>query len=277
MSTLPLQTINLSVANPSATANFSIPLYQGAGYRADFNTWSLLENGGFIQFNLSLPTAIPVALTLSVCAALVNGSANNPISITVNGQAFVNSYSDHQADFHNVSWVIPANLLVAGNNNITVTLDQSATTQLFINAATVDQAVLTTQTIDLSIPNPSATANFSIPLYQGAGYRSDYRTWSLLVNNGFIRFQVDLSSAVDVNFSMDLAAALVNGVANSPTAVTVNGKSFWSLSPTSGGFSEFSNTIPAKLLTAGANIIEVTLANNATGQLFINSATVTGG
>ena len=43
---------------------------------------------------------------------------------------------------------------------------------------------------------------------------------------------------------------MVKGEANSPTAVTV---------------------------TAGANIIKITLANNASGQLFINSATTTEG
>jgi len=44
--------------------------------------------------------------------------------------------------------------------------------------------ILTKQTIDFSVPNPSATSQFSLPLYQGAGYREDFKTWSLLVMAG---------------------------------------------------------------------------------------------
>lgn len=274
---LPLQTINFSVANPAATANLSLPLYQGAGYRSDFKTWSLLQGGGFMKFNLALTGVIPVSFSMSVCASLVNGIANCPISITVNGKAFVQSYSDHNASFHNVNWTIPASLLVTGNNEIVVTLDQSATTQFFINAVTVDQAVLATQSINLSVPNPSQSAQLSMPLYQGAGYRADFRTWSLLVNNGFMRFQLDLGEAIDVNLSMDLAAALVNGNANSPSSVSVNGTAFWNLNPTSGNFEVVRNTIPASMLKPGSNTIELTLTPKATGQLFINDITVSGG
>lgn len=276
MSTLPNQTINFSVPNPSATANLSLPLYQGAGFRADFKTWSLLQGGGFMKFNLSLPTAIPVSWTMSVCASLVNGQANCPISISVNGKAFVRSYSDHNPNFHLVSWMIPAGLLTKGNNEVIVTLDQSATTQFFINAVTVDQAVLKPQAIDLTVPNPSESPNLSMPLYQGAGYRSDYRTWSLLMNGGFMRFNLDLSSAIDVNLSLDIASALVNGVANSPATITVNGKQFWSIDPKNSGFQEYPKTIPSGMLQAGGNTIQLTLDASATGQLFINRISVAG-
>lgn len=275
VSTLEKQTVNFSVANPSATSNLSLPLYQGAGFRADFSTWSLLQDGGFMKFNLALDTAIPVMWEMTVCASLVNGVSNNPISITVNGNKFVNSYSDHNCGFHTVQWTIPANLLQAGNNEVIVSLDQTASTQLFIQAVTVDQAVLTTQTIDLSIPNPSATANFSIPLYQGAGYRADFRTWSLLVIGGFIDFNVELSNPVDVTLSFAIASALVNGVADSPATVYVNGASFWSINPKNSNFETISNTIPFTMLKAGSNLIQIKLDTSGTGQLFINSATVT--
>lgn len=277
ISTLKKQTIDFSVPNPSKTENLSLPLYQGAGYRDDFDTWSLLQGGGFMDFNLSLPEAMPVAFTMNICAALVQGKANCPITITVNGNNFVNSYSEHNANFHNVEWTIPANLLKQGDNEIKVTLDTSATTQLFIKAVTVDQAILSNQTIDFSIPNPSRTAQFSLPLYQGAGYRADYRTWSLLVNDGFMRFQLDLSQPIDTILTFDICSALVGGNANSPSTVTVNGKAFWSLNPKSGNFSPFSKTIPADLLSVGANTIQITLDNDATGQLFINKASVYGG
>lgn len=273
---LNLQTIDFSVPNPSATQNLSLPLYQGAGFRSDFSTWSLLQNGGFMKFNLSLGAAMPVSWSMNVCASLVNNQSNNPITISVNGNAFVSGYSDHNANFHEVSWVIPANLLQAGNNEIIVSLDASASTQLFIKAVSVDQAILKTETINLSIPNPSLTQHLSLPLYQGAGFRSDFSTWSLLVNGGFMKFNLELSAPIDVNLSLSLCSALVNGVANSPATVYVNGQTFWSTNITSGNFGEVSKLIPAALLNAGSNAIQLQLDASAIGQLFINQITVSG-
>lgn len=140
---LPLQTIDFSVPNPSQTANLSLPLYQGAGYRAEYTTWSLLQNGGFMQFNLSLNSACRVSWGMNVCAAVSNGVTNNPISIHVNGFPFISGYSDHNVNFHPVVWTIPPSLLKAGNNTITVSLDASASTQFFIRSVTVSEAVLT--------------------------------------------------------------------------------------------------------------------------------------
>jgi len=276
MSTLPKQSINFSVPDPKQTSNLSLPLYQGAGYRADFKTWSLLQSGGFMKFNLILPEAIPVEWDMSVCASLVNGQANCPISISVNGHAFVNSYSDHDANFHPVNWTIPANLLQAGNNTVIVTLDYTATTQLFINSVGVDQAVLTTQTINLSVPNPQQTQQLSMPLYQGAGYRSDFKTWSLLVNGGFMRFNLAIAEAIDVVLTFSACAALVNGKAVSPSSITVNSKAFAALNPTSGNFAPFKYTIPSSMLHAGNNTIQIMLDASAVGQLFVNAITVAG-
>jgi hypothetical protein len=90
-----------------------------------------------MRFNLSLGQAIPVTFTLSLAAALVDGKANCPISITVNGSSFVSGYNDTNPNFHEQPWTIPQDRLHAGDNTIQVTLDLSATTQIFINAVTV--------------------------------------------------------------------------------------------------------------------------------------------
>ena len=274
---LPKQTVNLSVPDPKATPQLSMPLYQGAGYRPDFKTWSLLNNGGFMLFRLYLPETIPVDLTLSACAALVGGQANCPITVTVNDQVFVKSYSDHNANFHDVKWTIPAGLLRAGNNDIRIALDMSASTQLFINAITVDQAVLATQTVDLSVPDPSQTSQLSMPLYYGAGYRADFKTWSILRSGGFMRFNLSLGNTIPVTFTLSLAAALVQGKANCPLSIAVNG---WSLvsgyNDTDANFHKKSWTIPQDRLHTGDNTIQVTLDLSATTQIFINAVTVSG-
>ena len=274
---LPKQTVNLSIPDPMATPQLCMPLYQGAGYRPDFNTWSLLYNGGFMLFRLYLSETLPVDLTLSACAALVGGQANCPITVTVNDQVFVKSYSDHNPNFHDVKWTIPAGLLRAGNNDIRIILDVFASTQLFINAITVDQAVLATQTVDLSVPDPSQTSQLSMPLYYGAGYRTDFKTWSILRSGGFMRFNLSLGQAIPVNFALNLAAALVQGKANCPISIAVNG---WSLvsgyNDTDANFHKKAWTIPQDRLHTGDNTIQVTLDLSATTQIFINAVTVSG-
>jgi hypothetical protein len=275
MGVLPRQTIDFSVPNPSQTSQLSLPLYQGAGYREDFKTWSLLVSGGFMRFRLEISDEIPVDFILNVCASLVNGQANCPISIRVNGQPFVNSYSDHNANFHDVDWTIPANLLHTGDNEIIVTLDFSATTQLFIKAVTVERSILKKQTIDFSVPDPKATSQLSLPLYQGAGYRSDFSTWTLLVNGGFMKFNLSIAEAEPVIFAPSLCAALVEGKANCPISITVNKKSFVKgYRDENPNFHEKLWTIPANLLKTGNNEIIVSLDKDASTQIFINAVSV---
>ncbi len=274
---LPTQTIDFTVPNPAATAQLSLPLYQGAGYRADFRTWSLLVSGGFMKFNLNVAQPVPVAFTPTICASLVDGKANCPISITVNGHVLVSSYADTNPSFHPVTWTIPPAMLVPGNNTIQVTLLQSATTQLFINHVTVANAVLPTQAIDFTVPNPAATAQLSLPLYHGAGYRSDFHTWSLLQDGGFMKFNLAVSAPIPVQLMPTICAALVDGRANCPISITVNGIVLVpSYADTNANFHNVSWMIPAGLLHAGNNAIVFTLLPTATTQLFINRVSVSG-
>jgi len=277
MGVLSKQTIDFSVPNPSATPQFSLPLYQGAGYREDFQTWSLLHSGGFMRFNLNVSKAIPVDLTLTLCASLVGGVANCPITIAVNTATLFRSYSDHNANWHDQTFVIPQDMLHPGDNAITLSLDVAATTQIFVKAATVDQAVLREQTIDFSVPNPVATAQLSMPLYQGAGYRPDFRTWSLLVNNGYMKFNLDVATPVPVNLTLGLCASLVQGKADCPISIMANGKSVVKgYRDTDCNFHRKSFTISADCLIPGKNDIVISLDGNASTQMFINAVTVSG-
>lgn len=149
MAILPNQTIDLSVSDPSATQNLSIPFYQGAGYMPGNHCWALLVNGGFIRLNLNLPEAIDVDLSMSVVAALVEGHANCPITITVNGEILVQGYRDTNPGWHKVSWVIDKTKVRPGDNEIQITLDQDASTQFWIQSISVGNE-LPEQSIDLS-------------------------------------------------------------------------------------------------------------------------------
>lgn len=131
------QTIDFSIPDPKPTTQLSMPLYQGAGYREDFHTWSLLENGGFMKLNLNIPVPTPVTLNMGLCAALVDGKANCPFSIKVNDNFIVKGLRDNNCNFHQVAFKIEESLLKAGDNEIIISLDGDASTQLFIKAATV--------------------------------------------------------------------------------------------------------------------------------------------
>ncbi|MCC4770493.1 hypothetical protein FXV91_09930 [Methanosarcina sp. DH2] len=133
------QTIDFSIQDPKPTAQLSMTSHQGAGYREDFHTWSLLENDGFMKLNLNIPVPIPVTLTMGLCAALVDGKADCPFSIKVNGNFIVKGSRDNKCDFHPVEFTINESLLKAGDNEIIISLERDASTQLFINAATVSE------------------------------------------------------------------------------------------------------------------------------------------
>lgn len=131
-----LQIIDFSVPNPSQTANYSLPLYQGAGYRSDFSTWALLEVGGFMKFNLNVnaPDENGAVLTFEMCSSTVNGKSDCPTTITVNGTEIVSNYDPHIASFYWASWYVPASLLKQGPNEVIISLT-GGSTQVFIKAA----------------------------------------------------------------------------------------------------------------------------------------------
>ena len=88
-----------------------------------------------VQFEYS--SSIPVTLTMMLCAALANGKANCPFSIKANGNFIVKGFRYNDCNFHPVAFMIQENLLKAGNNEIIISLDGDATTQLFIKSATM--------------------------------------------------------------------------------------------------------------------------------------------
>jgi len=133
------QTINFSVANPSATENFSLPLYNYCDYEPAYRCWSIGRVNGFFKFNLSLPQQQGINLVLQLCSSIYNGVMNCPISISVNGNLLVSAFDPHIDDFYDMVWSVPASMLNAGNNEIIVTLI-GGTSKVFLRYAIVDLA-----------------------------------------------------------------------------------------------------------------------------------------
>lgn len=131
------QTIDFTVPNPSATANYSLPLYQGCDYNQMYTCWSINCVQGFFKFNLNLPKKQGVNLIFQLCSSTLNGTSNCPINITVNGQLLVSGFDPHIYNFYDMVWSVSADMLQAGNNEIILKL-VGGSTKVFMRYAIVD-------------------------------------------------------------------------------------------------------------------------------------------
>lgn len=137
------QTIDFTVPNPTATANYSLPLYQGCDYNQPYKCWSINYVGGFFKFNLKLPQKQGVNLIFQLCSSAVQGSTNCPIDITVNGHEIVKGFDPHIMTFYDMVWPISAEYLQAGDNEIRMTLS-GGYSKVFMRYAIVDLNVVST-------------------------------------------------------------------------------------------------------------------------------------
>ena len=128
-----------SASGSSPITHFKVANTGGAVYRETYNTWALDKvNGTGLSFTLGLSHPTMVQLGLRTAAALVNKKSNNPIQITVNGSdLFSGAHTDTNDQWHQIYWNIPQALLKKGANTIDVKLAASATTQYFVQQATV--------------------------------------------------------------------------------------------------------------------------------------------
>ncbi|QKX04630.1 phosphatidylserine decarboxylase [Aquimarina sp. TRL1] len=135
------------------------------------------------------------------------------------------------------------------------------------------KTVILNQSLDLSVAAPIPTSQLSIAGYTHAQYNETYATWALL-HKGVIDFQLYVDEPVYFNLKMSVCAALVDGVANAPATVRVNGVVVCRIAPKDGNFSTATQLVADYLLTTGQNIIAISLDDQATGQLFINNITI---
>lgn len=131
------QTIDFTVPNPAATANYSLTLYKGCQYNQAYNCWSINYVQGFFKFNLYLPKKQGVNLIFQLCSSTVNGTSNCPINITINGQLFVSGFDPHNYTFYDMVWSVPKEMLHDGNNEIVLVL-VGGSTKVFMRYAIVD-------------------------------------------------------------------------------------------------------------------------------------------
>lgn len=131
------QTIDFSVPNPVATANYSLPLYQECDFNGAYRCWSINFVDGFFKFNLRLSQKQGVNLIFQLCSSVVNGVSNCPINIIVNGQLLVSGFDPHIINFYDMVWSVPAAMLNTGDNEIILKLI-GGNTKVFMRYAIVD-------------------------------------------------------------------------------------------------------------------------------------------
>ena len=83
-----VETLDLSVAEPEPTANFSLKAYDGARFQPaspgmqDADSW-LIQPGGYMQFKLTLPNKHWLVVTCELGSAAFGVQQGYPINIEV--------------------------------------------------------------------------------------------------------------------------------------------------------------------------------------------------
>ena len=146
-----MEKLDLSVAQPLATAHLSLSDFSGAAFQAaapglqNVPSWRISTAGGFMHFQVALPdqeaTQQGIVFILELCNALEDNQSDSPINITVNQSApWVTSFGSPNplsGNFFLYSWYLPPEMLQVGDNVISVNLAATATTQVLIRSASL--------------------------------------------------------------------------------------------------------------------------------------------
>jgi hypothetical protein len=137
-----VETLDLSVADPKPTANFSLKEYSGARFQPvspgvqDADSW-LIEPGGYLQFKLTLPNKHGLVFTCELGAAVFGVEQGYPINIEANGTEWTPDLDLNSHDFQRQSWYLLHYQLEQGENRITLRLAPDACAPVLLRSASV--------------------------------------------------------------------------------------------------------------------------------------------
>jgi len=137
-----VETLDLSVAEPEPTANFSLNAYDGARFQPaspgmqDADSW-LIQPGGYLQFKLTLPNKHGLVFTCELGGAADGDQQGCPINIEVNGTEWTPDLDLSPHDFHRQSWYLLHYLLEQGENRITLSLAPDACAPVLLRSASM--------------------------------------------------------------------------------------------------------------------------------------------
>jgi hypothetical protein len=143
--------------------------------------------------------------------------------------------------------------------------------------AAVPQQAIPAQAVDLTVPNPKRTQNLSLPLMQGCEYNPELKGCQIVVDEGFLKFNLELPSTQTVRLTLNQCGMTVGGSSDNPITITVN--DYILLRSTDDHNSHFHDVtfiITSQWLHQGHNSIRIQLDQNAQTRIAFKSVGVAG-
>jgi hypothetical protein len=143
-------------------------------------------------------------------------------------------------------------------------------------AATPQQAI-PAQAVDLTVPNPKRTQNLSLPLMQGCEFNSEYKGLQIVVDEGFMKFNLELPSTQTIRLTLNQCSMTVGGTSDNPITINVNDYTLIrSADDHNSHFHDVTYMITSQWLHQGNNSIRIQLDQNARTRITFKSVGVAG-
>ena len=143
-------------------------------------------------------------------------------------------------------------------------------------AATPQQAI-PAQAVDLAVPNPKRTQNLSLPLMQGCEFNSEFNGCQIIVDEGFLKFNLELPSSQTIRLTLNQCSSTVGGTSDNPITISVNEYTLIrSADDHNSYFHDVTYMITSQWLRQGNNSIRIQLDQNARTRITFKSVGVAG-
>jgi hypothetical protein len=143
-------------------------------------------------------------------------------------------------------------------------------------AATPQQGI-PAQAVDLAVPNPKRTQNLSLPLMQGCEFNSEFNGCQIIVDEGFLKFNLELPSSQTIRLTLNQCSSTVGGASDNPITISVNEYTLIrSADDHNSYFHDVTYMITSQWLRQGNNSIRIQLDQNARTRIAFKSVGVAG-
>jgi len=143
--------------------------------------------------------------------------------------------------------------------------------------AAIPQQAIPAQAVDLTVPNPKRTQNLSLPLMQGCEFNAEFKGCQIIVDEGFLKFNLELASTQSIRLTLNQASMTMGGTSDNPITITVNDYTLIrSADDHNSNFHDVTYTITSQWLHQGNNSIRIQLDQNARTRITFKSVGVAG-
>lgn len=143
--------------------------------------------------------------------------------------------------------------------------------------AAAPQQAIPAQAVDLTVPNPKRTQNLSLPLMQGCEFNPEFKGCQIVVDEGFLKFNLELPSPQTLRLTLNQSSMLIGGTSDNPVTITVNDYTLIRNSDDHNNhFHDVTYMITSQWLHQGNNSIRIQLDQNARTRITFKSVGLTG-